>query len=85
MCSWYCCVSSPHFNTCTTNTSFYFHRILFCRFLLTRKKSNTDGQDGIELNVNTAYDTVKYERPPFQQRPPEPDTSQNPYENWVMT
>ena len=74
MCSWYCCVSS---HICYTNiTFFYFHRILFSRFLLTRK-SNTDGQNDIELNDNTAYDTVKNEQSIFQQGP-EPES---PYEN----
>ena len=58
---------------------FWAHRYFLINYILSmRKTSTTASTEDIELQANTAYDTVKYEQPPQRRAEPPPCHTQPP-------
>ena len=58
---------------------FWAHRYFLINYILSKRKTSTTAStEDIELQANTAYDTVKYEQPPQQRAEPPPRRVQPP-------
>ena len=55
------------------------HRYFLINYILSKRKTSTTAStEDIELQTNTAYDTVKYEQPPQRHEQPPPKHTQPP-------